>query len=70
VTDGVTQGSDDKTTAIVMPPQTPAVDIDLSPQVMLLGSGELGRELAIALGRLGARMLLRTPWPTNRSWSR
>lgn len=61
MTDGVTQGTDDKTTAIVVPTQTPAADVLpgswVRPQVMLLGSGELGRELAIALGRLGARVI-------------
>src|ERR1700761_3411596 len=52
--DGVTEGSDQKTTAIVVPPQAPATNADVRPRVMLLGSGGLSRELAIALGRLGA----------------
>jgi phosphoribosylglycinamide formyltransferase 2 len=55
--DGVTESSDEKTTAIVVPPQAPAARVDLRPRVMLLGSGELSRELAIALGRLGARVI-------------
>ena len=55
MTDGLTQGpaDDDKTTAIVVAP----ADGDARPRVMLLGSGELGRELAIALRRLGAEVI-------------
>jgi phosphoribosylglycinamide formyltransferase 2 len=44
---------DDKTTAIVVKPQVSGV----RPRVMLLGSGELGWELAIALQRLGAQVI-------------
>jgi phosphoribosylglycinamide formyltransferase 2 len=63
VTDGVTEGSadDGKTTAIVVAPQAGDVrasaDGDIRPRVMLLGSGELSRELAIALRRLGAEVI-------------
>jgi phosphoribosylglycinamide formyltransferase 2 len=63
VTDGVTQGppDDDKTSAIVVAPQAGDVgagsDGDVRPRVMLLGSGELSRELAIALRRLGAEVI-------------
>src|ERR1700749_3301556 len=35
--DGVTEGSDQKTTAIVVPPQAPATNADVRPRVMLLG---------------------------------
>jgi phosphoribosylglycinamide formyltransferase 2 len=54
VTDGVTEGPDDKTTVLAVPPQAPAEEVDVRPRVVLLGSGELSRELAITLGRLGA----------------
>ncbi|MFA1705924.1 formate-dependent phosphoribosylglycinamide formyltransferase [Mycobacterium intracellulare] len=54
MTDGVTDGRDDETTAQVVPPPAPA---DARPTVLLLGSGEISRELAIALGRLGARVI-------------
>ncbi|OBH35253.1 phosphoribosylglycinamide formyltransferase 2 [Mycobacterium intracellulare] len=54
MTDGVTDGRDDETTALVVPPPAPA---DARPTVLLLGSGEVSRELAIALGRLGARVV-------------
>jgi phosphoribosylglycinamide formyltransferase 2 len=54
----LTQGQDDKTTALAVspqaPPQTPE---DGRPKVMLLGSGELSRELAVALHHLGARVI-------------
>jgi len=55
VTDGLTQGpaADDKTTAIVVAP----AERDVRPRVMLLGSGELSRELAIALRRLGVEVI-------------
>ncbi|OBG59605.1 phosphoribosylglycinamide formyltransferase 2 [Mycobacterium sp. E3339] len=53
----VTERPDDKTTALTVPPQPPAGDADVRPRVALLGSGELARELAIALGRLGARVI-------------
>jgi phosphoribosylglycinamide formyltransferase 2 len=56
------QGRDDETTALVVPQQAPAraeaaTPVDPRPTVMLLGAGELSRELAIALGRLGARVI-------------
>lgn len=54
MTDGFTEGLDDKTTALAVPPQAHA---DGRPKVMLLGSGELSRELAIALRHLGARVI-------------
>ncbi|BCO86240.1 MULTISPECIES: formate-dependent phosphoribosylglycinamide formyltransferase [Mycobacterium avium complex (MAC)] len=54
MTDGVTDGRDDETTALVVPPPAPA---DARPTVLLLGSGEISRELAVALGRLGARVI-------------
>ena len=63
MTDGLTQEppDDDKTTAIVVAPQAGDVragaDGDVRPRVMLLGSGELSRELAIALRRLGAEVI-------------
>lgn len=50
----MTDGRDDETTAQVVPPPAPA---DARPTVLLLGSGEISRELAIALGRLGARVI-------------
>lgn len=50
----MTDGRDDETTALVVPPPAPA---DARPTVLLLGSGEVSRELAIALGRLGARVV-------------
>lgn len=50
----MTDGRDDETTALVVPPPAPA---DARPNVLLLGAGEISRELAIALGRLGARVI-------------
>lgn len=50
----MTDGRDDETTALVVPPPAPA---DARPTVLLLGAGEVSRELAIALGRLGARVI-------------
>lgn len=50
----MTDGRDDETTALVVPPPAPA---DARPTVLLLGSGEISRELAIALGRLGAGVI-------------
>lgn len=47
-------GRDNETTALVVSRQVPA---DGRPSVLLLGSGEISRELAIALGRLGARVI-------------
>src|ERR1700739_1978230 len=57
--------ADDKTTAIVVPPSIPDLNAnagggtqtDARPRVMLLGSGELSRELAIALRHLGAKVI-------------
>ncbi|MGD1172104.1 formate-dependent phosphoribosylglycinamide formyltransferase [Mycobacterium seoulense] len=57
MTDGPTDGQDDRTTALAVPPQAPADEADARPRVVVLGSGELSRELAIALGRLGARVI-------------
>jgi phosphoribosylglycinamide formyltransferase 2 len=65
VTDGSTEGQGDKTTAIVLPSHVPDVraeadagaEADVRPKVMLLGSGELSRELAISLRHLGARVI-------------
>jgi phosphoribosylglycinamide formyltransferase 2 len=60
VTDGLSEGQpqpDEKTTAISVPPQVPDVRADAAPRVMLLGSDELSRELAIALRRLGATVI-------------
>jgi phosphoribosylglycinamide formyltransferase 2 len=63
VTDGLTEEppDDDKTTAIVVAPRAGDVragaDGDVRPRVMLLGSDELSRELAIALRRLGAEVI-------------
>ncbi|MCV7350463.1 ATP-grasp domain-containing protein [Mycobacterium parmense] len=38
-------------------PATPAASADAGPRVMLVGSGELSRELAISLRRLGAKVI-------------
>lgn len=60
MTDGVTDGRDDETTALVVPQQAPAQappQADGRPAVLLLGSGELSRELAAALRHLGARVI-------------
>jgi phosphoribosylglycinamide formyltransferase 2 len=69
VTDGPSEGQDDKTTAIVLPSQVPdlhaqaraqaeaGAEADMRPKVMLLGSDELSRELAISLRHLGARVI-------------
>ncbi|RAV16002.1 formate-dependent phosphoribosylglycinamide formyltransferase [Mycobacterium colombiense] len=60
MTDGVSDGRDDETTALVVPQQAPAraeAPADGRPTVVLLGAGEIGRELAIDLGRLGARVV-------------
>lgn len=56
----MTDGRDDETTALVVPPPAPA---DARPTVLLLGSGEISRELAIALGRLGARVIASDRYP-------
>jgi phosphoribosylglycinamide formyltransferase 2 len=80
VTDGWTEGQqgpggqpaaaeDAKTTAIVVPPQTPPqvpdvhAEADVRPKVMLLGSGELSRELAVALRHLGAQVIAVDEYP-------
>lgn len=39
------------------PPPSEPVDVDPRPRVLLLGSGELGRELTVALQRLGAEVV-------------
>ncbi|OBH13644.1 formate-dependent phosphoribosylglycinamide formyltransferase [Mycobacterium sp. E3247] len=57
MTDGPTEGQDDRTTVLAVPPQAPAEGAGAGPRVVLLGSGELSRELAIALRRLGARVI-------------
>lgn len=64
MTDGPTDGRDDETTALVVPQQPPAraeaqpaAPVDGRPTVVLLGAGDVSRELAIALGRLGARVI-------------
>lgn len=53
----MTEGQDDKTTMLAVPPQAPVDETDVRPRVALLGSGELSRELAIALRRLGAQVI-------------
>lgn len=68
MTDGFTEGQDepDVTTTFEVPPEvTPQdsvtsgeqFDVDPRLRVMLLGSNELGRELAVALQRLGAEVI-------------
>jgi phosphoribosylglycinamide formyltransferase 2 len=65
---------DDKTTVIVVPPQAPPqvpdahvpdvhAEADVRPKVMLLGSGELSRELAVALRHLGAQVVAVDEYP-------
>lgn len=56
----MTDERDDETTALVVPQQAPAQappQADGRPAVLLLGSGELSRELAVALRHLGARVI-------------
>lgn len=57
----MSDGLDDETTALAVPQQAPAPaeaePADDRPTVVLLGSGEISRELAIDLGRLGARVV-------------
>jgi phosphoribosylglycinamide formyltransferase 2 len=54
----LTHGQDDKTTALAVSPQAaPPPPDDARPTVLLLGSGELGRELGAALRNLGARVV-------------
>ena len=65
MTDGLSEGQDAKTTSIVVPPRVPearaepdpGAEADLRPKVMLLGSGELSREVAVALRHLGAQVI-------------
>ncbi|OBF67456.1 phosphoribosylglycinamide formyltransferase 2 [Mycobacterium sp. 852002-51971_SCH5477799-a] len=63
MTDGETDGRDGETTALAVPQPAPApaeagpAPADGRPTVVLLGSGETSRELAIDLGRLGARVV-------------
>ena len=63
-----------QTTAIALPPQVPEVppappeagagaEADLRPKVLLLGSGELSREVAVALRHLGARVIAVDEYP-------
>lgn len=60
--EGLAAPADGKTTAIVAPPPAPqagpeASEIAAPARVVLLGSGEAGRPLAIALRRLGAEVI-------------
>ncbi|HTX94076.1 MAG TPA: formate-dependent phosphoribosylglycinamide formyltransferase [Mycobacterium sp.] len=48
---------------MVVTPHGPEAEADVRPRVMLLGSGELSRELAIALGRLGAQVIAVDEYP-------
>jgi phosphoribosylglycinamide formyltransferase 2 len=61
VTDGPTDGQDDQTTALAVPEQEPEPQPETPPptrtRVLLLGSGELSRELAVALRHLGAQVI-------------
>lgn len=53
----MTEGRDEETTALVVPeqPEQPEQEADDGrPRVLLLGGGELGRELEVALRHLGA----------------
>lgn len=66
MTDGFTEGQDDKTTALAVPPEAaPQAPTDGRPTVLLLGSGELSRELAVALRHLGARVSELEERPTD-----
>jgi len=62
VTDGLTDGEDDRTIFQVLPavPEvtevTDVAELRAGPRVVLLGSGELDGELAIALRRFGAEV--------------
>ncbi|OBI03154.1 formate-dependent phosphoribosylglycinamide formyltransferase [Mycobacterium scrofulaceum] len=53
----MTDGPDDKTSVLAVPSEAPTEVADVRPRVALLGAGELARELAVALGRLGARVI-------------
>lgn len=59
MTDGGTEGQDDPTAVLA----APAGDADSRRSVLLLGADELARELAIALGRLGARVIIAEEYP-------
>jgi phosphoribosylglycinamide formyltransferase 2 len=67
----LSEGQDANTTAIVVPPRVPEVraepdpgaEADLRPKVMLLGSGELSREVAVALRHLGAQVIAVDEYP-------
>ena len=79
MTDGSTEGQqeliakheraaappEDKTTALVLPPRprTEVADADARPRVVLLGAGETSKELAIALSRLGAEVIVVDSYP-------
>ncbi|OBI36768.1 formate-dependent phosphoribosylglycinamide formyltransferase [Mycobacterium sp. E2238] len=65
MTDGFTEGQDDKTSVLAVPSQAPTEEADTRPRVVLLGSGDLSRELAIALGRLGASVIAVDERPTE-----
>lgn len=59
MTDGPTREPEEKTTAIAVaaPIGSPETQADPRPRVMLLGSGEPSRELALALRHLGAMVI-------------
>lgn len=73
MTDGLTEGQEGTTTWVVEEPAEaqpeseahpepeaqpePEPDVDAGPRVLLLGSDESGRELAVALQRLGAEVI-------------
>lgn len=61
MTDGGNQAypavDDGQTFVIAVPPRVPDVEADARPKVVLLGSGELSCELAIALRHLGATVV-------------
>nr|WP_231987410.1 formate-dependent phosphoribosylglycinamide formyltransferase [Mycobacterium sp. E2238] len=50
---------------LAVPSQAPTEEADTRPRVVLLGSGDLSRELAIALGRLGASVIAVDERPTE-----
>ncbi len=60
-TEGANAPEGDKTTTIAVPPVgTPRraeADVHVRPRVVLLGGGEQGRELTIALQGLGAEVI-------------
>lgn len=55
------QGQDDKTAVLAVP--APAGPAEARRSVLVLGADELARELAIALGRLGARVIVAEEYP-------